>query len=679
MRPVMVSMALLAALGLPSTVLAQEPQEKPREYRIELTDLNPLVITRGANIEISGSLTNLSQQVASGVTLKTSVGNVLRGRSELPLINSTSQLNNPRLVNPTGPVRLGDLSIGQSKNFVFVIDSAELGLISDGVYPIEVSALSGASLLDRTVTTLPLLQTPTSNLSTSVLWPIVAPPAQSGPETAFGDLLPNQMIQAGSLDAILNNLSPDFTLIIDPAIAKFSDTASKSYFVTDGQAIRVGTDSTEIASWHENLLQGQQTNEAWLTPYANPEIFTNQRGRISQLLNNAYRISETELNQGPPSQIGVISMLTSGFNNQSLVEVAQRSQAVVLSSRLVSSNKSLNHTPSARISWSSLGLANQVVPLFIADSQISEAFKPLTQVKGLSDQALALMVRQQLASELTMLSLERPSQASVVLVTPPPYWTPTIATAVAAKQALSSGPWVKAITLSRAARSPVGLGPFVNASPESNEKSKSLRPRQIELVKEGALIIEQLSSIAVGPSNQLDELRLGLNRALSTAWVKRVKIGRKLASLVNEEISQTYLSVSVVASPDLTLTGQLGALPVSVTNGLDVPIKVSLATSSILGAQVDLTSASDLLVPANQSLALDVPIEIQGSVPNQIDLYLVNSEGNRVGSSAVVEIRTTAYSQIAQWISIISLVLVIVLVTISLSRKIKTKATRKQF
>jgi hypothetical protein len=53
----------------------------------------------------------------------------------------------------------------------------------------------------------------------------------------------------------------------------------------------------------------------------------------------------------------------------------------------------------------------------------------------------------------------------------------------------------------------------------------------------------------------------------------------------------------------------------------------------------------------------------------------VNAEGQRIGAGAEVSIRTTAYSQVAQWISIVSLVLLVILAAVSISKKV-TKARK---
>ena len=672
----MVAATLLAPLGQLTAAFSEQDKSDDRTHRIEITGLDPLVLRAGSPLKLTGTLTNLTQRATQNITLQAEVAEPLKGRSQLPTIGSVKALVGARALPIERQSLLGDLAPGQTKSFTISISPEALALKSEGVYPIRVSLFSESKLLDETTLTLPWMPETRTNLSAAVLWPITAPPAQSDADTAFTNLLPEQMGQQGPLRAVLENSQPRFSLLIDPAISDFALAASDGYFVTDGEGFKVGTEGDAIANWSQTLLAASQTSETWLTPYANPELGPRFRGRLAELIDNSYRLSKTQSTSSQFQPEGVVTRINNKFDEEELIELARRSEVIVLGSKLLRPVTTSNFTRGARISWESLGLTDTETPLLIADSQLTNAFVPYSNTSGISDQAMAVLVRQQIASELTMLALEQPSKSALVVATPPATWSPSASMSAAAAEALAQGPWVRVITLSQAAAFPPVTDPYLNDSPDKAAKSETLRPRQIELLKEGAATVAQLASIVTGPSKSLENLTLGLNRGISQYWIKRAKIGRELATNVNQQIYETYFGVSVVTSPDLTLTGQLGALPVTITNSLDVPIRVSLATSPILGAQVDIASAQNLTVPGEQSLAVDVPIEIQGSTPNQIDLYLVNDSGERVGNGAIVQIRTTAYSQFAQWISVVSLALLIVLASVSLSRKMR-KSQRK--
>jgi hypothetical protein len=674
---VLLSAVLLAPLSLNTASFSQQDAPPVALHQLELRGLSPLVLTKDAQLQLTGTLTNSSDELTRGINLQVSIGSPLQGRSALPTTYASKEIRGPQQIAMAQKSALPDMSPGQTRNFTISIDVSELKLGVSGVYPLKVTALSETTLLDESVITLPWMPENNSNQKITVLWPVTAPPAQSGFDTAFSDLLPKQMLVDGSLNAILESTAKFFTLVIDPAITDFAQTASDGYFITNGEAIKVGTDSNQIDSWGQRLATARNTNETWLTPYGNPEIVSRQGTKINDLLDRAFSLSQAQIDGTPRASGGVISIVRSVTSGKALVELAKNSDVVVLPSRLVTPSQTINYTPSARVDWASLGLPEVPAGLLIADSQISDAFRPYLQKKDLSDAASALMVRQQLASELTMIALERPSNPSFVLVTPPPNWAPTRAVSFAASQALALSPWATPVPLTQGESSPPATLSLMLEPADTDSKSATLRPRQIELVKTGANQISKLESITTSPSEMLNELKLGLNRSLSQAWVKRAKLGRQLATDINRQIEQTYRGISVVASPDLTLTGQLGALPVTITNSLDVPISVSLAATSTPGAQINLDSAKDLTVAAEQSLAIDVPIEVRGSVPNQIDLYLVNAAEQPVGLGSVVQLRTTAYSQIAQWISIISLALLVLFAAISLTRKVRKSNTKE--
>jgi hypothetical protein len=244
-----------------------------------------------------------------------------------------------------------------------------------------------------------------------------------------------------------------------------------------------------------------------------------------------------------------------------------------------------------------------------------------------------------------------------------------------AASALVDGPWVKLVSLQDAIGLTPDNSPRQNASPKDLGKKQQLRPRQVSLLKQGQSRLEKLNSITSTPSLELGELGAALARGLSKSWVSQPKLGRELTNIITNKIEKKYQGVAVITSPEITLTGQLGALPVTVTNELDVPVRVNLSAETPSGASLNLDAARNITIEANQVSSLDIPIEVQARINAPISLFLVNAEGQRIGAGAEVSIRTTAYSQVAQWISIVSLVLLVILAAVSISKKV-TKARK---
>jgi hypothetical protein len=453
----------------------------------------------------------------------------------------------------------------------------------------------------------------------------------------------------------------------------FAKESRLGYTVSDGIASQLGMNASQIQNWWAKFEALTQTNSIWLTAAANPVSWPPKGNRITTLFDGNYESSTAEIMNFQAE--GVISVIDEKFDSDSIDLLAAKSQAIIIDSRLVPLTNLVNYTTSTRISAGSLSLAETKTPLLIADTQLTSLFEPVAPESNLSDEAAALQVRQQLASDLTMIALERPSTKVTVLAAPPTDWGASELVARSAASALVDGPWVKLVTLQDAIGLAPDNSPRQNASPKDLGKKQQLRPRQVSLLKQGQSRLEKLNSITSTPSLELGELGAALARGLSKSWVSQPKLGRELTTTITNKIEKKYQGVAVITSPEITLTGQLGALPVTVTNELDVPVRVNLSAETPSGASLDLDAARNIVIEANQVSSLDIPIEVQARINAPISLFLVNAEGQRIGASAEVSIRTTAYSQVAQWISIVSLVLLVILAAVSISKKV-TKARK---
>jgi len=665
---------LILAVSAATASAPAEGQEQPRsDIAIEITQLSPLAPTIDSVIRISGNITNKGSQSLEGLSLSLQVGQPLAGRSEIASTFSAESSRASRPVAITNMNTPTSIAANRSGSFSLTTTARALGFAAPGVYPVSVSVSPPEGSSTRSNLAIPYYPLEQSRLKVVGIWPLLSAPAQIGDDVAFTQALPNQFVSDGSLANMLAATRSGFNILADPSVLNFAKQAQAGYVVSDGRASQVGTNSPQIKDWWTKFDAVSRTNSTWLTGFANPVTWAPKGNRISELRESTYDFAEAELSEFNAQ--GLLAVVNQKFDSESIGFLSKQNVSIIMSSRLVPLVDQVNYTSSAHVSPSSIGLSGVSTPILVSDDQVTGLFEPLEEDKGSSDSAVALRVRQQIASDLTLIALERPSTETLIVVVPPSGWSPGKQLAQSAARAIADGPWAELVPLKNAFDQRLDETLRQNASPEQTRKNQGLRPRQVELLKQSQDRLEKMASVIQLPSLELSELEVALSRGLSFSWVAQPKLGRELTSAVNSKIESKFQNIAVITSPELTLTGRLGALPVTINNDLDAPIRVNLGANVPAGTSIDLSASQDLVVEAKQVTSVDIPIEVQANINAPIELYLENSEGQRVGGSAVISIRTTAYSQVAQWISIAALVLLVIFAGVSITKKI-TKARR---
>lgn len=139
--------------------------------------------------------------------------------------------------------------------------------------------------------------------------------------------------------------------------------------------------------------------------------------------------------------------------------------------------------------------------------------------------------------------------------------------------------------------------------------------------------------VAVTPSLVTDERRLELLAALSLGWGEQ---STTAAEGFLEASSQLRSSVQIVESSTITLLTDRTSLPVTVQNGLDVPIRVFVrvdaATAQLL---VEDRRVETLVEPRSQTRAL-VPVQSLTNGEVDITVSLLDDENRVVGEQTSV-------------------------------------------
>ena len=122
-----------------------------------------------------------------------------------------------------------------------------------------------------------------------------------------------------------------------------------------------------------------------------------------------------------------------------------------------------------------------------------------------------------------------------------------------------------------------------------------------------------------------------------------------VASLRRVERAATKLgdqldSITISAPPGVTLSSDTGQFSATVTNGLDVTVRVRLAAES--DRPMRLTLPDELTLPPNGSTMVLLDARTRASGVHNLVLAVTDLDGRRLGSSATVPVRSLAVSRV---------------------------------
>ena len=187
----------------------------------------------------------------------------------------------------------------------------------------------------------------------------------------------------------------------------------------------------------------------------------------------------------------------------------------------------------------------------------------------------------------------------------------------------------------------------------------------------GSYAVAVLGQVTDQPSPAIQTFRESLLRSGSAWWRDQpasgdVQLGQTL-SQVNEE--QGKLAITTAGT--ITFPGDQGRVPVTVSNDLDVAANVQVQLTSDPAYRLESEPVTELQVPAGQRVSLEVPVTVVGSQPVLVSAQLLTPQGLTYGEPEKFQLRSTAYSRVAQWVIIGALVLLAALVVRSVTARIR--------
>lgn len=671
----------LALMVTPPATAAPRTAGTPEPVSLGVSSIQPLVLTAGGRLQISGVLTNGGTQDLDNLSIQLVLStSPVTSRSALAALASTGSrppgsLVPGALIRPVAP-----LVVGGTLPWSFSITAAALHLGSPGVYPMAVEVFAddpltgGRTRFGTARTFLPWDLGGAKPTRVAVVWPVLGTPSRDSAGQPIGTSITEQL--DGRLKGLLDAAGGGhLTWLLDgdtlESVRQLADSGTTGTGTTGPtQTPSTGTsgsggptpstapsgsptpstgpstDPEAIAAqdWLDLLKSAVSTGEVEAVPFGDPDLVAAVRAGRTQDVAAATTLSSqvvsAVLDGSTPVGDDLAWPAEGTADSRTLAALAGiGAKAVLLAGPYAPTARPITtYTPSG------VGpVTGSTLTGVVGDAELSSLVATPTQQLG--GPALA---QQRVLAELAMITAELPSVQRSVVIVPPRRWTPDATYLHGLLDAFSHVPWVQPATLAdlrvAAAAGPVRARPTYPITVRRREIGSD----QFDLVSSGQTQLAALSGIASNAAAFRDGYLRALLRSESTVWRTHPASGLAYTRGVDAAIDHSVSSVRVVASGGLTLAARSGKIPVTVENGLGQTVTVRLSVAADPAVRLTLTQPAAEQIPAGQSRTFEVPAEATTNGDVVLMVSLLTPAGSPYGSTVMFPVQITGFGEVAQ-------------------------------
>jgi hypothetical protein len=685
---------------------------------IAITSLKPGYEQTNKKVTISGIVTNPTGSPLRGYSIDLySSPNPLTSQGMASYLTAPEPTNVDEAILNTEHNLPAAVPARSTEQWSVTLAANQVGMRAFGVYPLAVHLIGPGPVagtpgtpVDYVRTFLPFWPGKSTSktaphvhqVSIAWVWPLIDTPQQTVCQTLISNDLAGSVAQGGRLNSLLAlGQSPVgqqamLTWAIDPALLSDVSVMSKPYRVSGTRSCSDGRRehaSSAATTWLANVRKAAGQQDFFTTPYADVDMAALAHSGLDSELQTAFtdgRLAATQTKVpgtpakvlgGPqrvtPSTVGPIAWPAGGIADYGLLErlAGDQIQTVIMSSSLI-------HTP-ATVTTVPTGVARPLTVLR-ADSTLTRILAGRRdQIPGLVPdsyatpsgardqvrQAAAFAKEQWFLAETAITAATAPAAGRSIVVAPPRRWDPAQGMAGALLADSVHTPWLQPASLAGLASAHSQTGQ-VNAKlpPQERVSRGELSRSLVGQVKKLAGAIRLLDSILTtsGPNY----LSTALDTVESSAWRGRKANERPALQLVHQDLAYVngrLRQVKIVGSPRITLGGQNGTVPVSISNGLSEPVTVKLVATAPAADQLTIGKSTDkftsvVTVQKRSQRTIKIPVTAAQAGSTTLTVRLTTVTGWRLPSSPVsMTVAATHFGTLA--IVIITIALVVFVLT----------------
>jgi hypothetical protein len=618
-----------------------------RPLAISITGMTPTTARPDSTVTLHGTLANHTGSALSGITVQALTSpqpfgypdqmtafsdGTGAGASALPLQQAGLQYQVPGTVPNGATVRW---SVSFQAGFFYV---------QFGVFPVQVQASApGISATAAASTFLPFwpggtAAAQTKGLQAAWVWPLLDTPQQGACEqTLATSELASSVASGGRLSTLLGAgatwaQADQLTWEIDPALLSDVSVLTHSYF-TQGNAAcsgRVPRQPVPAAGkWLSQLRASVAGGSAFLTPYANVDVAALSHSGLDANIEDAYRVGDALAGQILPNTFGKND---TGTGDGTVLKVAWpadgQADAEVLTS--LADDHGISTVVLSGDGVDALGRTVSGVgtpmSLLFANSRLTSLLGTASATASAADQ---FALTQDFLAQTAMIAAEYPGAERSLVIAPPTGWNPSPTEASALLSITSHAPWLHPAALSALSAAAAKLPSATHVKPKQVSGAE-LSEGYLDKLTPVASSLSLFKNLLYRPSaEQLDALDAAFAATESSAWRGRGSYGGWLAmALLGDYLNDSERKVQMVASKKILLAGQSGETPVSVVNGLHVPVQVQVTALTPTGSQIQLGSSGKMLVQGEGSQTVHLKVHSSTIGTTTVQLQLATQDGS---------------------------------------------------
>ena len=669
-RPVLRTLVALTAVLLAALVplLAGAPgvqastgDVQQRSLAVAVTGITPTVPGPNSTVTVSGTIANHTGSAVGGVTVQVMTSTMWFGypeqMTEFTRGTATGTVALPQQLQQAGTPYQVTATVPNGGTARWSV-SFPAGAFYDqfGVFPIEVQAGSAGTAYTATERTfLPYwpggsAASQVKGLQTAWVWPLIDTPQQGAcSQTLRTSELAGSVASGGRLSTLLDAgaawvKSDQLTWDIDPALLSDVSVMTRPYF-THGNDVcseRVAEKpSTAATQWLSQLQTSTAGGSAFLSPYANVDVAALSHSGLDGHIQSAYRLGQTVAGQILPGTFGKTG---TGTGDGAVLKAAWPADGLadagVLTSLASDGGITTAVLSSDELQSTSVGedgLARTIsdigtsMSVLLANSRITSLLGTASTART---QASQFTLTQDFLAQTAMIAAETGTSRSLVIA-PPADWDPSPAVANALLSD-THAPWLHPAGLSTLAAAAARL-PSTTHVPAKRVSGAELSDSYLDQVSTVQSNLSLFKDLLYQPParvvNQFDAAVAVLD---SSAWRGAGSYGGSFATgQLAGYLKYQEDKVQMIASKKVLLAGQSGETPVSVQNGLGVPIQVQVMATTPPGSDLRVGGSDGMhTVPAHGSNTIKMSVHSSTIGTTTVQLQLVTQDGSPLSWTA---------------------------------------------
>jgi hypothetical protein len=660
-----------------------DPLHDPNQrLSVSITTFSPRVATPDTKkITVARTVRNVGDRDISNLDVRLQAGNAIRADSRMM----------SQLTTPADPQKAASrftrfrrrLAPGQSARFSVTVRPGSLGITRHGIYPLQLNVNGrpkhgGTARLLAVNLLLPVQAKPAANANgpgVGMLWPLVGDHPRllgttGGQALLADDGLARSLRPGGRLYRLVDSakaataahpeLGRALCFAIDPELLNAVNAMAHGYRVRNpGGGTRAGAGQNAATAWLAEL-RGVTKNRCVVSlPYADADLVSLTRAGAPALARRALH-QHVVADLLPRAHIlpNVLWPAGGRVDHRTLAAVSGKPPVTVLADpQALRGSGSAGPLPvggsggahalriDPLVSTALGGLPTHEQPASTSPGSLAPGLLPATAVPGVRAQngVAALVYRADSES------------GEPALIAPPRRWRAGGAGLTAFLDTLAG-------LFSSGSAHPVRLGELASAPPRGQPVALDYSPQaaasemppgvttkivhSYRREEDLRSAMSKDSARTETPAGVMTPVVRGLLRADSTAW-RSVPVARR-QGVVDDARSTLASIIGKVTVHDpgrpISLASDASRIPVSVSNGLPVDVKVHISLQKAGGLKAQ--PIPDPVIPARSGRTLYVPTKVLRSGWLSIDVVLSTPGGMQLGSPARLRLRSSAYGTI---------------------------------